>query len=93
MSRMSMFVVALALTASTAFAQSLPPQPPPPDSPFASTKEERAACAPDVMKFCKHLIPPDPKAPVDALAISGCLQSNRAKISLACRNVLAGHGE
>jgi hypothetical protein len=29
----------------------------------------------------------------DVLAILGCLQTNRPKISTACRTVLANHGQ
>lgn len=93
MLRMSALTIVLALTATTATLAQLPPQPPPPSSPLEGSKEERAACAPDVMKFCKQLLPSDPKAPVDTFAIAGCLQTNRTKISAACNGVLAGHGQ
>jgi hypothetical protein len=94
MLRKSMFAIVLAATAATSALAQTPPQPPPPSGGiFEGTKEERAACAPDVAKFCKNTIPADPKAPVDVLAVSGCLRSNKAKISAACRTVLDGHNE
>ena len=93
MLRMSALTIVVALTAVTAAVAQLPPQPAPPSSPFEGSKEERAACAPDVMKFCKQLLPNDPKAQVDTFAVASCLQTNRKKISAACNGVLAGHGQ
>jgi hypothetical protein len=51
------------------------------------TDQERAACAPDVKRYCTKTI-----AQGD-LAVLGCLQDNRRKLSLACRKVLADHGQ
>jgi len=93
MRRMSVFAIVFALTAgSAAFAESsLPPQPPPVKNPLGSGDEkERAACAPDVVKYCKHELDVNAE---DTLAILGCLQTNRPKISAACRTVLANHGQ
>jgi hypothetical protein len=94
MLRTCVLTIVLALTGVTIALAQLPPQPPPPSSPLGEgSPEERAACAPDVMKFCKQLLPSDPKGSVDVFAIAGCLQTNRAKISAACNGVLAGHGQ
>jgi hypothetical protein len=93
MLRTCVFAIALVLTAaSAALADSnLPPQPPPVANPLGSGDEkERAACAPDVVKYCKHELDVNSN---DVLAILGCLQSNRPKISPACRTVLANHGQ
>jgi hypothetical protein len=51
---------------------------------------ERAACRPDVMRFCKHLIKDNND---DVFSILNCLQGNRARISRACSQVLASHGQ
>jgi hypothetical protein len=93
MLRTCVFAIALVLTAASAALadSSLPPQPPPVANPLGSGDEkERAACAPDVVKYCKHELDVNSN---DTLAILGCLQSNRPKISPACRTVLANHGQ
>jgi hypothetical protein len=92
MRRITIFTIALALTAGTAFAQTLPPQPPPVNGPLGgSTDAERAACHPDVVRFCKSLVKDDANA--DVFAILNCLQTNRQRISPACQTVLASHGQ
>ena len=80
-----------AATATTALAQKLPPQPPPVANPMGQgNDEERAACHPDVTKYCQTQLEVNPN---DVLGILGCLQANRPKISQACRTVLASHGQ
>jgi hypothetical protein len=54
-------------------------------------EKERAACHPDVVKFCKELIKGGDDA--DVFGILSCLQTNRPKISKACNEVLASHGQ
>jgi hypothetical protein len=91
MIRTSLVSIALALSLSSAFAQHLPPQPPPVASPMGQGNErERAACHPDVTRFCQTQLEVNPN---DVLGILGCLQANRAKISRACQQVLASHGQ
>jgi hypothetical protein len=92
MFRISVLTIALALAAAaTARAQQMPPQPPPVASPMSQgNPQERAACHPDVNKFCQLQLEVNPN---DVLGILGCLQSNRAKISSACQQVLASHGQ
>ena len=88
------FVVttAILLTAGTALPAQLPPQPPPVASPFGQGDEhERAACRPDVIRFCKQLVRDDGQS--DVFAILDCLQTNRSRISGACQHVLADHGQ
>ena len=51
---------------------------------------ERAACRPDVMRFCKQIIKDTND---DVISILNCLQSNRARISKACNQVLVSHGQ
>ena len=48
--------------------------------------EERAACAPDVHKFCESALQ-------DTMRVLACLQANRPKISAACNRVLVSHGQ
>jgi hypothetical protein len=44
-----------------------------------------------VVKFCKELIKDG--ADADVFGILSCLQTNRPKISKACNEVLASHGQ
>jgi hypothetical protein len=52
--------------------------------------QEHAACHPDVSRFCQAQLQINPN---DVLRILGCLQANRPKISRACQQVLANHGQ
>jgi hypothetical protein len=52
---------------------------------------ERAACQPDVIRFCKELVKDSDQQ--DVFAILSCLQTNRARISRACNAVLVSHGQ
>ena len=83
---------ALTITVSAlALAQQFPPQPAPPRSPLGQANDqERAACHPDVVRFCQTQLDANRD---DVLGILSCLQSNRAKISAACQRVLASHGQ
>jgi hypothetical protein len=85
----TVLAAAIALSAVTSALAQMPPQPPPPKMPTFPTSEgdekERAACHPDVVKFCADAIP-------DQFRILSCLQTNRPKISNACRGVLSSHG-
>lgn len=93
MLRVSILTIALAFAAgTTVFAQQLPPQPPPVKgmSIGDANPQERAACHPDVSKFCQTQLEVNPQ---DVLGILGCLQANRSKISSACQQVLASHGQ
>jgi len=93
MFRVSTFMIVVALAAtSVAHAQTLPPQPPPVKglSMGDGNPQERAACHPDVTKYCQTQLEVNPQ---DVLGILGCLQANRTKISSACQQVLASHGQ
>ncbi len=93
MLRRSILTIALALAAGTpAYAQQLPPQPPPVAGMGLGegNPQERAACHPDVTKYCQTQLEVNPE---DVLGILGCLQANRPKISHACEQVLASHGQ
>jgi hypothetical protein len=92
MIRTCVFTIALALIVGPAARAQLPSQPPPVKSPMTQgTDQERAACHPDVVRYCKTLIREDGQD--DVFAILSCLQTNRAKISNACQQVLASHGQ
>lgn len=92
MVRTYVFTIAFALTCvAAAPAQTLPPQPPPVDLPMSQADaQERAACRPDVVKFCKRELDANAQ---DVLSILNCLQHNRPRISSACQTVLANHGQ
>ena len=94
MLRISLLTIAVALGVGTAaHAQQLPPQPAPVKGPLGMGEgdpQERAACHPDVTKYCQTQLEINPQ---DVLGILGCLQANRPKISHACQQVLASHGQ
>ena len=54
-------------------------------------EKERAACRPDVMRFCKEFVKDDKNE--DVVSILNCLESNKSRISKACSQVLASHGQ
>jgi len=87
----SVSAIAFTLAAGLAARAQMPPQPAPVASPMGQGNDkERAACHPDVVKHCQVQLEVNPN---DVLGILGCLQSNRAKISTACQQVLAAHGQ
>ncbi len=92
MARSYLMVAFVFMMGTTASAQSTsPPQPPAAASPLGTgTKEEQTACAPDVVKYYNHELDVDVS---DTVAIVGCLQRNRQKITVACRTVLTNHGQ
>lgn len=84
-------LAALLAAGAAASAQNLPPQPPPVSGGINSgNDQERAACHPDVTKYCQTQLQVNPN---DVLGILGCLQANRSKISKPCQTVLASHGQ
>ena len=92
MLRISVVTIAVLLVAGPAALAQLPAQPPPVQNSITQgSDQERAACHPDVMRFCKQLVRDDGQD--DVFAILGCLQSNRVKISNSCQQVLASHGQ
>jgi hypothetical protein len=91
MLRACVLTIALVLTVATVAYAQFPAQPPPVKSPMQGTDQERAACHPDVMRFCKQLVREDGQD--DVFAILSCLQTNRQRISNACQTVLTSHGQ
>jgi Cysteine rich repeat len=79
--RTSFLLIALTLAAGAAATA---------DPLSSGTKEERQACAPEAVKFCKHELDVNSS---DTAAILKCLQRNRQKISGQCQQVLASHGQ
>jgi hypothetical protein len=85
--KVALLTAALAVWVMPALAQSpLPPLPFPPLPMPQGSPEERAACAPDVHKFCGSDLQ-------DTMRVLACLQANRPKISAACNRVLVSHGQ
>jgi hypothetical protein len=78
------FLILASVTAAS--AQQFPPQPAAPQGNDA----ERAACRPDVVKFCQAELTANQD---DTFAILACLQRNRTRISAGCQQVLANHGQ
>jgi len=91
MIRASILAIAFAaITGAAALAQ-FPPQPPPVTGGFGRANEqERAACHPDVVKWCQAELASNAD---DVFGILGCLQRNRSRIGGACREVLETHGQ
>jgi len=91
MLRTSALMIALVLAPATSARAQLPPQPAPPASPLGgATEAEKAACHPDVVKFCAAQLKANEN---DVFGILGCLQTNRSRISAACNHVLTSHGQ
>lgn len=88
MFRVPGLTVALLLLGATAAPAQFPPQPPPPSLP--GSEQDRAACHPDVVRFCQAELATNKD---DIFAILGCLQRNRPRISVACRQVLSQNGK
>ena len=49
------------------------------------TPQEQKACSRDASRFCRKDLGND-------LAVQGCLQANRAKLSKSCNKVFRSHG-
>ncbi len=81
-----LLLAVLVAGAAPALAQFPLPLPFPPIPLPQGTPEERAACAPDVHKFCEAALP-------DTMRVLACLQANRSRISAACNRVLVSHGQ
>jgi len=81
--KIAILVVAAVAGSTIALAQLPLPLP----LPMAEgTPEDRAACEPDVQRYCKAAIP-------DQLRVLGCLQDNRKRISRSCQGVLVKYGQ
>ena len=87
----SLTLVWLLGSAAVALAQ-FPPQPAAPTCPslVQGTPQERAACQPDVTRFCQTELKTNQ---CDTFAILSCLQRNRAHIGAPCRQVLSSNGQ
>jgi hypothetical protein len=91
MFRTLVVTMVLLLTAGTVVLAQLPAQPPPVAHPLGQgNDQERAACHPDVVRFCKQILKDGEDA--DVFAILNCLQEHRPRISNACQQVLTSHG-
>ena len=78
MTRCAVLSMALLLVASQALAQAQKPD-------EMGTPEQRAACGPDVGRFCKQVKPEE-----GPMAYLNCLQENREKLRPACLKVISG---
>lgn len=76
MSRYAALSIALFLVAPQAMAQ---------NSQEMGTPEQRAACGPDVSRYCKSVKPEE-----GPFAYLACLQKNRDKLRPACVKVIEG---
>ena len=53
----------------------------------SGSEQEEQACTRDVQRFCRKLMDEGD------LTILACLKENRSRLSSACRDVLATHGQ
>jgi hypothetical protein len=88
MHRIASVTLAIMLAGTTAALAQFPPQPAAP--PLPGSEQERAACRPDVVKFCQKELTTNQD---DVFAILGCLQRNRAALRKECREVLERNGK
>ncbi len=88
MYRIPALSLALLLASAIAALAQFPAQPAAP--PLPGNEKERAACHPDVVRFCQAELKANQD---DVFSILGCLQRNRSRISRACQNVLAANGK
>ena len=79
-----LFAAVLVMCSAPASAQL--PFPPLPLPLPPGTPEDRAACQADVQRFCESALP-------DTNRVLQCLQTNRRRISVACREVLEKYGQ
>ena len=92
MFRTCVLTTALVLTVGSVALAQLPAQPAPVKNGLTQgTDQERAACHPDVIRYCKQFLRTDGQD--DVFSILGCLQTNRQRISNSCQQVLASHGQ
>ena len=89
MYRTTVLIVAATLATGWAAFGGSPPQPPGKNPLGTGNDKERAACAPDVVKYCGHELDVNVN---DTQAILSCLQKNRSEISAECRAVLENRG-
>jgi hypothetical protein len=54
---------------------------------YSGTPQEQVACRHDVVRHCRTV------ANENEFVILACLQSNRPKLTVACRRVLESHGQ
>lgn len=88
MYRIPALTFAFLLASGAVSLAQFPPQPGAPSMP--GSEQERAACHPDVVRFCKAELAANQD---DVFSILGCLERNRSKISRACQKVLSANGK
>ena len=86
--RAPVLIFTLLLAGTTIVHAQFPPQPAALALP--GSEQERAACHPDVVRFCQAELAANQD---DVFSILGCLQRNRSRISAACRQVLEQNGK
>ena len=79
--KLCLMMLALFFVAATTTAQSKEKE----KADEMGTPEQRAACAPDVQRFCKHVKPED-----GPFAYLSCLQEHQEKLRPVCVTVITG---
>ncbi|HEX9321647.1 MAG TPA: hypothetical protein VF913_05940 [Xanthobacteraceae bacterium] len=54
---------------------------------YSGTDQEQTACRHDVVRHCRSVVNEN------QFVILACLQSNRPRLTVACRTVLESHGQ
>jgi hypothetical protein len=92
MIRIGTLTLAWLLASAAAALAQFPAQPAAPKCASLSqgTPQERAACQPDVTRYCQAELKINE---CDVFAILGCLQRNRARLGAPCRQVLTSNGQ
>ncbi len=82
MPRILLLLALLAPLSTPAMAQKQSP-----NQQRGGTEAEQKACTRDVTRHCRHLMDQGD------LVILGCLKEHRSKLTKACEQVLASHGQ
>ena len=85
--KVGLLVAVLVVSSTPVLAQNPFPLPLPPLPMAQGTPEERAACQADSHKYCERELQSG-----DIGAIATCMRANKARLSPACRQVLANRG-
>ena len=85
--KVGLLVAAVIVSSVPALAQNPFPLPLPPLPMAQGSAEERAACQSDTHKYCERELQGG-----DIGRIATCMQANKARLSPACRQVLASRG-
>jgi hypothetical protein len=79
-------LIAVSAYASPGATQGAPPFPPFMD--MRGTPEDQAACRPDAIRLCRHVLDRN-----DSMIVLQCFLQNQTRLSASCRGVLVKYGQ